>query len=55
MLIITGTTTIMTISGVALLYNILQRELLYPSNWPMGSRKFVSFYIMSKKFEGKND
>ncbi|PKC09272.1 alpha/beta-hydrolase [Rhizophagus irregularis] len=32
----------MTISGVALLYNILQRELLYPSNWPMGSRKFVS-------------
>ncbi|POG72545.1 Alpha/Beta hydrolase protein [Rhizophagus irregularis DAOM 181602=DAOM 197198] len=42
MLIITGTTTIMTISGVALLYNILQRELLYPSNWPMGSRKFVS-------------
>jgi hypothetical protein len=42
-LIFTGT-TIMTISGMALLYNMLQRELLYPSNWPMGSRKFVSFF-----------
>ncbi|GBC08978.1 hypothetical protein RclHR1_08520004 [Rhizophagus clarus] len=31
----------MTISGMALLY-MLQRELLYPSNWPTGSRKFVS-------------
>ncbi|RIA82289.1 Alpha/Beta hydrolase protein [Glomus cerebriforme] len=39
-LIITGT-TIVTISGMALLY-ILQCDILYPSNWPTGSRKFVS-------------
>ena len=31
----------MTISGMALLY-ILQCDMLYPSNWPIGSRKFVS-------------
>lgn len=40
-LIITGTTTI-AISGMVLLYvDMLQCDMIYPSNWPNGSRRFI--------------
>ncbi|CAG8791556.1 44550_t:CDS:2 [Gigaspora margarita] len=39
-LFITGTTTL-AIGGMVLLYTI-QFDMLYPSNWPIGSRKFVA-------------
>jgi len=42
-LIVTGTTTTIVTISMVLLY-LLQCEILYPSNWPTGSRKFVSFF-----------